>query len=65
MELNITFTEFMLFVWAAVATAMAFKHKHDAHVAKVILMTVITNEDARNQIVAAHEKIAKHMERKP
>lgn len=62
MELNITFIEFALFVWAGVATAAAFKFKHDMHVAKVILMTIVTNEKARNDIVEAHQKLTKIME---
>jgi hypothetical protein len=65
MELSITFIEFALFVWAAIATTAAFKFKHDMHVAKVILMTMVTNEDARNKIVEAHQKLTKMMENTP
>jgi hypothetical protein len=35
------------------------------HVAKVILMTMVTNEDARNKIVEAHQKLTKMMENTP
>jgi hypothetical protein len=63
MELNITTTEFILFIWAAIATGAAFKFKDEARVAKMMLMTFITNEDARTQVVEAHNRFIKFREK--
>lgn len=58
-NITITTTELILFVWAAIATGAMFKFKDEARVAKMMLMTFITNEDARTQIVEAHDRFTK------
>lgn len=59
MELNITFTELALLCWAILATAAAFKYMDEARIAKKMLIIFINDEDARNQILQAHERFVK------
>jgi len=59
MELNITFTELMLFCWAILATAAAIKFKDEAYVAKKLLVIFIHDEGARAQILKANEDFTK------
>jgi hypothetical protein len=62
-NITITTTELILFVWAAIATGAMFKFKDEARVAKMMLMTFITNEDARTQVVEAHNRFTKFREK--
>jgi hypothetical protein len=48
--------EIVLFTWAAVATAYAFKYKHEAYMTEFVLRKVIEDEKVRNQLVGEWEK---------
>lgn len=56
MELNITLTEILLFCWAVLASAAAFKYMEEARVIKKMLVIFIEDEGARNQILEAHKR---------
>ena len=61
MELNITLTELMLFCWAMLATGAAIKFKDEAVAAKKVLIIFLLDEDARNQMVQAHDEFRKRV----
>ena len=48
--------EIALFTWAAVATAYAFRYKHEAYMTEFVLRKVIEDEKVRNQLVGEWEK---------
>jgi hypothetical protein len=48
--------EIVLFTWAAVATAYAFRYKHEAYMTEFVLRKVIEDEKVRNQLVGEWEK---------
>jgi hypothetical protein len=54
--IELSIAEIALFVWAAVATAYAFKYKHEAYMTEVVLRKVIEDEKIRNELVAAYKK---------
>jgi len=54
--IEFSFAEIALFVWAAVATGYAFRYKHEAYMAEVVLRKVIEDEKVRNELVAQWEK---------
>jgi hypothetical protein len=57
--IEFTFTEFVLFAWAGLATGMAFKFHHEMTMAKFFVRKLITDETVRNDLVAAYQKLAK------
>jgi hypothetical protein len=57
--IEITFIEIVLFAWAVLATAAAFKYREQAQVGKRILQVFIENGDAREQILKAHDEFVK------
>jgi hypothetical protein len=66
MELNITTTEFILFIWAAIATGAAAKYYEEVKHAKLLLTIFIEDEGARTQILKARDEFKRRMqERKP
>jgi len=66
MELNITTTEFILFIWAALASGAAAKYYEEVKHAKLLLTIFIEDEDARTQILKARDEFKRRMqERKP
>jgi len=66
MELNITTTELILFIWAAIATGAAAKYYEEVKHAKLLLTIFIEDEDARTQILKARDEFKRRMqERKP
>jgi hypothetical protein len=54
--IELSIAEIALFVWAAVATAYAFKYKHEAYMTEFVLRKVIEDEKVRNQLVGEYEK---------
>ena len=54
--LEISFTEMVLFAWAVLATAAWWQSRDDAKVSHKMLMLFIENKQAREQMLAAHEK---------
>jgi hypothetical protein len=54
--IEITFIEIVLFAWAVLATAAAFKYKGDVHSMRRLMQMFIENKGARDQLVRAHEE---------
>ena len=54
--IELSIGEIVLFTWAAVATAYAFKYKHEAYMAEFVLRKIIEDEKVRNQLVGEWEK---------
>lgn len=59
MELSITFTELVLFAWAILATAAALKYKENDRMARVVILHILENDEARDKLIAAHEEFMK------
>lgn len=54
--IEFSIAEIVLFTWAAVATAYAFRYKHEAYMTEFVLRKVIEDEKVRNQLVTEYEK---------
>jgi len=54
--LEITYTDLILFAWASVMTALYFKARHEAHMARVVFMHLIENKEAREHMLEQYEK---------
>lgn len=54
--LEITITEILLFTWAVVATAMWFKHRDDARMAKGFVKVLLSDDDLREQVVIDYKR---------
>ena len=57
--IEITLTEVALLVWAALATAAAFKYRDDARMGKRMLQIFIERKEVRDQLLAAHAEYMK------
>ena len=57
--IEITFIEIVLFAWAVLATAAAFKYKGDVYSMRRMMQLFIENKSARDQLVKAHEEFMK------
>jgi hypothetical protein len=57
--MEITYTEFVLLVWAIIATGFAFKFHEDESKARFFLKLLIEDEKARNQMVNTYEEFKK------
>ena len=64
MELNITFTELALLCWSVLASAAAFKYMDEARHLKRLLIIIFEDEDARAQMLKAHDEFKTHMQNK-
>lgn len=60
--MEITITEIVLFVWAAIATGAAFKYREDEFKSRFFLKLLIEDEKARNQMVRTYEEFKKKVE---
>jgi hypothetical protein len=60
--MEITITEIVLFVWAAIATGAAFKYREDELKSRFFLKLLIEDEKARNQMVRTYEEFKKKAE---
>ena len=59
--MEITITEILLFVWAALATGFAFKYRDDELKARFFLKMLIEDSKARDQMVDAYEEFKKRV----
>jgi hypothetical protein len=57
--IEITFTEMVLFAWAVLATAAAFKYRDDLRSIERMMRMFIESKEARDQLVKAHEEFMK------
>lgn len=57
--MEITYTEFVLLVWAALATCAAFKYREDESRARFFLKLLIEDKEARAKMVDAYENFKK------
>jgi hypothetical protein len=57
--IEVTFIEVVLFAWAVLATAAAFKYKDEARAIKRMLVLFVENKEAREQLLKAHEQFVK------
>ena len=60
--IEVTTTEVLLFSWAIVATVYAFKFQEEKNIAKMILHEFVTNDKAREHVVAEWRKHKAKME---
>ena len=54
--LEITITEVLLFTWAVVATAMWFKHRDEARMARFFVKTLLSDDEMREQVVIDYKR---------
>lgn len=54
--IEISITDVLLFVWAGVATAYAFKYKEEALMHKFIIHKMLTDEKIRSDLVEGYKK---------
>ena len=54
--IEFSIAEIVLFIWAAVATAYAFRYRHEAYMAEFVLRKVIEDKKVRDHLVTEFEK---------
>jgi hypothetical protein len=57
--IEITFTEGVLLVWAALATAAMFKYRDEVRSLKRMLVLFCENKEVRDQVLNAHATFMK------
>ena len=57
--IEITFIEIVLFAWAVLATAAAFKFREEVRAMRRLMQLFVENKGARDQLVKAHEEFMK------
>ena len=57
--IEMTFTEVVLFAWAVLATAAAFKYRDETRMCKRMMVAFIERKDVREQVLAAHAEFMK------
>lgn len=57
--IEITLTEMVLFAWAVLATAAAFKYKEEDNRSRMVLMAVMQDKGLRDKLVAAYQDFIK------
>jgi len=57
--IEINFIEIVLFAWAILATAAAFKLREEVRSMRRLMQMFIENKGARDQLVKAHEEFMK------
>jgi hypothetical protein len=57
--IEITFIEIVLFAWAVLATAAAFKLREEVRAMRRMMQLFVENKSARDQLVKAHEEFMK------
>jgi hypothetical protein len=57
--IEITFIEIVLFAWAVLATAAAFKLREEVRAMRRMMQLFVENKGARDQLVKAHEEYMK------
>jgi hypothetical protein len=57
--IEITFIEIVLFTWAVLATAAAFKFREEVRAMRRLMQLFVENKGARDQLVKAHEEFMK------
>ena len=57
--IEITFIEIVLFAWAVVATAAAFKFREEVFVGRRMFQLFVENKEAREQLLKAHAEFMK------
>jgi hypothetical protein len=55
-QLNISFLEFVLFMWGVIATIAAMQYREEKRHLTRLLQHIIENKTVRDQIVAAHDE---------
>jgi hypothetical protein len=60
--IEVSVTDALLFVWAAIATAYAFKFKEDAHMSKYVIHKILNDEKLRNEMVKGYAEVQKASE---
>lgn len=55
--LEITYTDAVLFIWASVMTGLFFKARQEERIARTILMHLMENKEARDQMVTQFNKV--------
>ena len=50
--LEITYTDLFLFAWASVMTALYFKARHEAHMARVVFAHFLENPEEREEMLS-------------
>lgn len=53
--IEVSITEMVLFVWAFIATGLYFKTKQEENMARTLLIHMVENKDAREQIIKQFE----------
>ena len=59
--IEISITEIALFIWGIGTTAYALHLSAQLHGAKRFIHLILTNEEARNDIVAQHEQFMREI----
>jgi hypothetical protein len=59
--IEVSTTDVLLFVWAAIATCYAFKYKEEAHMHKYVIHKMLTDEKIRGELITSYENNFKGM----
>ena len=54
--IEVSLTDVLLFTWAAIATAYAFKYKEEAHMHKYVIHKMLTDEQINKDLVTSYKK---------
>lgn len=60
-----TLSEIVLFIWAVGATVAFFETNKNLRVTKKFIVLILENEDARNALVAEHDKFVAMVDKQP
>ena len=59
--IELSVTDLLLFVWAALATAFAFKYREEAHMSKYVIHKILNDKKIRDEMVAGYEQAQQEM----
>lgn len=54
--IEVSITDVLLFVWAAIATGYAFKYKEESHGHKFVIHKILSDDKVRDELVGAYKK---------
>jgi hypothetical protein len=59
--IELSVTDVLLFAWAAIATAYAFKYREEAHMHKYVIHKILNDKKLRDEMVSGYEQAQQEM----
>jgi hypothetical protein len=59
--IELSVTDLLLFAWAALATAYAFKYREEAHMSKYVIHKILSDKNLRDEMTAGYEQAQQEM----